>query len=66
MSERWRRGDAEVLDRLVRPIAGAMRDTIGRILAAAMDRGELRPDLDLAATTRIVHALTIAVGDVHL
>ena len=59
-------GDAEVLDRLVRPIADAMRHTIGLILAAAVDRGELRPDLDLAATTRIIHALTIAVGDVQL
>jgi hypothetical protein len=34
-------------------------------LASLFARGELRPDLDLAATTRIIHALTIAVGDVQ-
>ncbi|HET9655494.1 MAG TPA: TetR/AcrR family transcriptional regulator [Kineosporiaceae bacterium] len=59
-------GDAETLDRLVRPIADAMRATIGQILTAAVDRGEVRPDIDLAATTGILHALTIAVGDVQL
>ncbi|NLT56396.1 MAG: hypothetical protein GXX79_17925 [Actinomycetales bacterium] len=59
-------GDAEILDRLVRPVADALRNTVGLILTAATDRGELRPDLGLAAVTRTIHALTITVGDVQL
>jgi len=42
-------GDPEVLDRLVRPVADAVRGTIGLILGAAVDRGEVRSDVDLAA-----------------
>jgi hypothetical protein len=33
------------------------------MLTRAAERGELRTDVDLEATTRIIHALTIAVGD---
>lgn len=59
-------GDPDVLERLVHPIADALRETIGLILKAAADRGEVRSDLDLDAVTRIVHALTIAVTDAQL
>jgi len=59
-------GDPAVVDEVVRPVAEAMRATIGAILAAAHARGELRPDLDLEATTRVIHALTVVVCDAQL
>jgi hypothetical protein len=36
------------------------------MLTQAAERGEIRGDIDLEATARIVHALTIAVGDSQL
>ena len=59
-------GDPAVVDEVVRPVAEAMRATIGSILAAARARGELRPGLDLEATSRVVHALTVVVCDAQL
>ena len=59
-------GDPELADSLVRPIASLLREMVVDILAAAVERGEVRADMDLAATTRIVHALTVAVGDSQL
>jgi AcrR family transcriptional regulator len=59
-------GDPELSEQLVRPIATVMREMIGDIVAAAAERDEIRSDVDLAATVRIVHALTIAVGDSQL
>lgn len=59
-------GDAELADSLVRPIATLLRDMVHDMLVGAVERGEIRDDVDLEATTRIVHALTIAVGDGQL
>jgi AcrR family transcriptional regulator len=59
-------GDAELADPLVRPVATQLREMVRDILRAAVERGEVRDDVDLEATTRIVHALTIAVGDSQL
>lgn len=59
-------GDPELMEQLVKPIATLLREMVADILAAAAERGEVRPDLDLEAATRIVHALTIAVGDSQL
>jgi hypothetical protein len=36
------------------------------ILTAAQARGEVRQDVDLAATARVIHALLIALGDAQL
>ena len=36
---------------------------VHEILTQAAERGEIRADVDLEATTRVVHALTIAIGD---
>ena len=36
------------------------------MLTQAIERGEVRPDIDLETTSRILHALTIAVGDSQL
>ena len=59
-------GDPDLAERLVRPIAATMRAMVSEIFAQAAARGETRPDLDLEAATRLVHALTIAVGDPQL
>lgn len=59
-------GDPELADPLVRPVAAKLRDMVHDILSQAAARGEIRADVDLEATTRIVHALTIAVGDSQL
>lgn len=59
-------GDPELADPLVRPVATQLREMVHDILSAAAERGEIRDDVDLGATTRIIHALTIAVGDSQL
>jgi AcrR family transcriptional regulator len=59
-------GDPELADTLVRPIATLLRTIVHDMLAAAVERGEIRGDVDLEATVRLVHALTIAVGDSEL
>jgi AcrR family transcriptional regulator len=56
-------GDPELAERLVEPVASLLREIIGDLLAQAVARGELRQDIDLEATTRLIHALTIVVGD---
>jgi hypothetical protein len=59
-------GDPELDDRLVRPVADILRQMVVDMLAQAAERGEIREDVDVEATARIVHALTIAVGDSQL
>jgi AcrR family transcriptional regulator len=55
--------DSDLSDQVVRPIASTMRDIVREMLTNAIQRGEVRADIDLDATTRLIHALTIAVGD---
>jgi AcrR family transcriptional regulator len=59
-------GDPLLAEKVVRPVANAMRETIHEILLSAQKRGELRPDLDLEATTRTINAWMIALGDSQL
>jgi TetR/AcrR family transcriptional regulator len=59
-------GDPELADRVVKPIGTAMRTIIHDMLAKAIERGEVRSDIDLEATTRAVNAALIAVGDSQL
>jgi hypothetical protein len=59
-------GDPELAEPLVRPIADLLREMVHEILSQARERGEIRPDVDLEAAARLVHALTIAVGDSQL
>jgi AcrR family transcriptional regulator len=56
-------GDPELAESLVQPIATLLRQMVTDIVATAAERGELREGVDLEATARIIHALTIAVGD---
>ena len=59
-------GDPELAELLVRPIATLLLDTVRNMLVQAAARGEIRAGVDLDAAARIVHALTIAVGDSQL
>lgn len=56
-------GDPELAEKVVEPIATAMREMMEDMLSAAVQRGEIKPDLDLEATSRVVNAMTIAIGD---
>lgn len=51
---------------LVKPVATAMRGLLEALLDGASQRGELRPGLNVSAASRLVHALTISLGDVQL
>ena len=59
-------GDPDLAERVVRPIATVMRETMHEILAQAQKRGEIRSDVDLEAVTRVLNALMIAIGDSQL
>jgi AcrR family transcriptional regulator len=59
-------GDPEMAEKVVRPVAQAMREIMQEMLTSANRRGELRPDIDVEAAARVVNAMTIAVGDSQL
>lgn len=59
-------GEKDLSERVVRPFATQMRTLVGDLLEQAARRGELHPDVDLEAAARLIHALTIAVGDSQL
>ncbi len=59
-------GDPELQERVVRPIATVMREITRDLLVQAQRRGEIREDIDLEASARLVHALIIAMGDTQL
>lgn len=60
------RGDPELGDRLVRPVASRMRAVIRALLKRAIERGEIRSDIDLDGVAGVVHTLTIVLGDYRL
>jgi len=60
------RGNSSLAESVVRPVAEVMRTTMSTILSQAVARGEIRPDVDLEAATRVVNTLMIAVGDAQL
>jgi AcrR family transcriptional regulator len=53
--------DSELSEQVVRPIAEVMRDLVRDMLAEAIKRGEVRDDIDIEATARIIHAMTLVV-----
>jgi AcrR family transcriptional regulator len=59
-------GDPDLGERLVRPIGQTLRVIVHEMLEEAQRRGEIRQDIDLDATARIVNTLMIAVGDSFL
>ena len=56
-------GDEEIGRTVVRPIATVMRETARDLLQMGIDRGEIRPDIDLETVSRAVNVLLIALGD---
>jgi AcrR family transcriptional regulator len=59
-------GDKKLSGPLVAPIASAMFDLVKELLIQAVQRGEIRPDIDIDAAARLVNVLMIAVGDSKL
>jgi TetR/AcrR family transcriptional regulator len=59
-------GESELQERIVKPVALQMRQIVAEMLAAAQARGEIRPDLDVEMTARLVNAMMIALGDSQL
>lgn len=55
--------DSGLSEQVVRPIATILRTIVHDMLTQAIARGEVRPDIDLEATTRLLYALTITYGD---
>lgn len=58
--------DPGLADKVVEPVATAMRETVKDMLNAAFRRSEISPDLDLEAASRLVNGLMIVVGDSQL
>lgn len=56
-------GDPALVERLVRPVAESMRKITLEMLEGAVQRGEIRPDVDLEAASRLINGLMIVVGD---
>jgi hypothetical protein len=59
-------GDPDLAERVVRPVATIMRETMQEILTQAQTRGEIRPEVDVAATARVLNGLMIVIGDSQL
>ena len=59
-------GDSQLSEQVVRPIANIMREMVHDMLTEAAARGEVRSDVDLEATGRVINALMIAIGDAQL
>jgi len=59
-------GDPVLAERLVRPVAEAMRNITFAMLEEAVKRGEIRPEVDVEAASRLVNGLMIVVGDSQL
>ncbi len=58
--------ESELGDRVVRPTAVIMRTLVHDMLIRAIARGEVRPHIDVEATSRVIHGLTIVYGDSQL
>ena len=59
-------GDPYLQKQVVEPISMIMLEIVREMLIQALARGEVREDIDLEATTRVIHALMIAIGDSQL
>jgi TetR/AcrR family transcriptional regulator len=59
-------GDPELAERVVRPVAQVMRETVEAILIQAAGRGQISPSVDIFAAARVINALLIVVSDSQL
>jgi AcrR family transcriptional regulator len=56
-------GEPTLSEKLVVPIATTLREIVADMLAQAIQRGEVRADIDLDSVIRLVHGLSIITGD---
>jgi AcrR family transcriptional regulator len=59
-------GEETLYPQFVEPVAQMMLEIVEEMLAQAAARGEVRPDVDLEATARVINASMLAVGDSQL
>jgi AcrR family transcriptional regulator len=59
-------GDPRLAGRMVIPISKVLQEMVRAILAKAWERGEVRGDLNLEATSRAIYAWMIPLGDSQL
>ena len=59
-------GTPQLSEKVVRPVAVAMREMTYEILLAAQERGELRSGIDLEAAARAINAWVVPVADSQL
>jgi TetR/AcrR family transcriptional regulator len=59
-------GTPELAEKVVRPVAVAMREMTYEILLAAQERGEIRSGVDLEAAARVINSWVIPVADSQL
>ncbi len=58
--------NSDELRAIVRPVGEKMRRLMEILLQNAAARGELRQDVDIPAAARLLHVLTVTLGDSHL
>ncbi len=59
-------GAPELSEKVVRPVAVAMREMTYEILLAAQERGEIRSGVDLEAAARVINSWVIPLADSQL
>lgn len=59
-------GDPELSERVVKPVADCFYNLVRELLEKAKVRGEIRADVDIEATTRLINTLLIISGDCQL
>ena len=59
-------GDRQMGEKVVQPIADVLQAMLRDVFQAAARRGELREDIDLEASVRLLNVLLIAMGDAQL
>ncbi len=59
-------GDPELSERVVKPVADCFYSLVRDLLEKARARGEIRADVDIEATTRLINTLLIISGDCQL
>jgi hypothetical protein len=59
-------GEETLYAQFVEPVAQMMLSIVEEMLTQAAARGEVRPDVDIEATARVINATMLAVGDSQL
>ncbi|MPM12443.1 hypothetical protein SDC9_58796 [bioreactor metagenome] len=59
-------GDPELSERVIKPVADCFYSLVRELIEKARARGEIRADVDMEATTRLINTLLIIRGDCQL